>query len=151
MVFSDRWCHRSFCWYGLQEYEQHGIFRGCCSVGFRWQDMENTHLREHLQVLLRQYCHPRLLHRQSDVHRQITALLSDQLPICRACFRLGSCVLRFMLMLLIELSYKVALHAHHCRSQFGPGKASNRFASPRAVPVLTQLQHSACSSACTMF
>lgn len=34
----------------LQEYEQHGIFRGCCSVGFRWQDMENTHLREHLQV-----------------------------------------------------------------------------------------------------
>ncbi len=34
----------------LQEYELHGIFRGCCSVGFRWQDMENTHLREHLQV-----------------------------------------------------------------------------------------------------
>ena len=33
-----------------QEYEQHGDFRGCCSVGFRWQDMENTHLREHLQV-----------------------------------------------------------------------------------------------------
>ncbi|KAL3146345.1 hypothetical protein ABBQ32_003036 [Trebouxia sp. C0010 RCD-2024] len=38
----------------LQEYEKHGIFRGCCSVGFRWQDMENTHLREHLQVAANQ-------------------------------------------------------------------------------------------------
>jgi hypothetical protein len=34
----------------LREYEQYGTFRGCCSVGFRWQDMENTHLREHYQA-----------------------------------------------------------------------------------------------------
>lgn len=34
----------------LREYEQHGLFRGCCSVGFRWQDMENTHMREHYKV-----------------------------------------------------------------------------------------------------
>ena len=34
----------------LQEYEDHGTFRGCCSVGFRWQDMENQHLREHFKV-----------------------------------------------------------------------------------------------------
>lgn len=30
----------------LAEYEQHGEFRGCCSLGFRWQDMENKHLKE---------------------------------------------------------------------------------------------------------
>ena len=35
----------------LREYDQHGVFRGCCSVGFRWQDMENTHMREHFKVL----------------------------------------------------------------------------------------------------
>ena len=36
----------------LREYDQHkGAFRGCCSVGFRWQDMENTHMREHFKVL----------------------------------------------------------------------------------------------------
>eukprot|EP00891_Asterochloris_glomerata_P000822 jgi/Astpho2/822/e_gw1.00016.51.1_t len=34
----------------LQEYEDHGTFRGCCSVGFRWQDMENQHLREHFKM-----------------------------------------------------------------------------------------------------
>jgi len=34
----------------LREYDQHGAFRGCCSVGFRWQDMENTHMREHFKV-----------------------------------------------------------------------------------------------------
>ena len=34
----------------LEEYETHGTFRGCCSVGFRWQDVENTHLRESLRV-----------------------------------------------------------------------------------------------------
>ena len=34
----------------LREFEQHGLFRGCCSVGFRWQDMENTHMREHYKV-----------------------------------------------------------------------------------------------------
>ena len=34
----------------LQEYKDHGTFRGCCSVGFRWQDMENQHLREHFKV-----------------------------------------------------------------------------------------------------
>lgn len=34
----------------LREYEQHGIFRGCCSVGFRWQDMENSHMREHYKA-----------------------------------------------------------------------------------------------------
>ena len=34
----------------LAEYETHGTFRGCCSVGFRWQDMENTHLRDSLKV-----------------------------------------------------------------------------------------------------
>lgn len=45
---SNRYFISSHC---VQEYEQHGMFRGCCSVGFRWQDMENTHLREHLQVL----------------------------------------------------------------------------------------------------
>ena len=36
----------------LREYDHHGAFRGCCSVGFRWQDMENTHMREHYKVLL---------------------------------------------------------------------------------------------------
>mmetsp|Transcript_34326 Transcript_34326/g.86516 ORF Transcript_34326/g.86516 Transcript_34326/m.86516 type:complete len:426 (+) Transcript_34326:161-1438(+) len=30
----------------LAEYESHGEFRGCCSLGFRWQDMENKHLKE---------------------------------------------------------------------------------------------------------
>lgn len=34
----------------LREYDQHGAFRGCCSVGFRWQDMENTSLKEHFKV-----------------------------------------------------------------------------------------------------
>ncbi|BDA41920.1 Protease Do-like 10, mitochondrial [Coccomyxa sp. Obi] len=34
----------------LREYEEHNVFRGCCSVGFRWQDMENTHMREHYKV-----------------------------------------------------------------------------------------------------
>lgn len=34
----------------LHEYEQHGTFRGCCSVGFRWQDMENNSLKEHFKV-----------------------------------------------------------------------------------------------------
>ncbi|KAK9834040.1 hypothetical protein WJX81_005089 [Elliptochloris bilobata] len=32
------------------EYETHGTFRGCCSVGFRWQDMENNHLRLYFQM-----------------------------------------------------------------------------------------------------
>ncbi len=36
----------------LREYEDHGVFRGCCSVGFRWQDMENTHMREHYKACL---------------------------------------------------------------------------------------------------
>jgi hypothetical protein len=35
----------------LREFEQYSTFRGCCSVGFRWQDMENTHMREHYKVL----------------------------------------------------------------------------------------------------
>ena len=34
----------------LREYNQHGTFRGCCSVGFRWQDMENAHMRDHYKV-----------------------------------------------------------------------------------------------------
>ena len=34
----------------MEEFEMHGTFRGCCAVGFRYQDMENTHLRESLQV-----------------------------------------------------------------------------------------------------
>ena len=34
----------------LREYERHGEFRGCCSVGFRWQDMENTHMRAHYKA-----------------------------------------------------------------------------------------------------
>ncbi len=34
----------------LDEYERHNSFRGCCSVGFRWQDIENAHLRESLGV-----------------------------------------------------------------------------------------------------
>lgn len=34
----------------LREYEEHNVFRGCCSVGFRWQDMENTHMREHYKA-----------------------------------------------------------------------------------------------------
>lgn len=34
----------------LREYNQHGAFRGCCSVGFRWQDMENSHMRDHYKV-----------------------------------------------------------------------------------------------------
>ena len=34
----------------LREYNQHGSFRGCCSVGFRWQDMENAHMRDHYKV-----------------------------------------------------------------------------------------------------
>ncbi len=34
----------------LREYERHGLFRGCCSVGFRWQDMENTHMRAHYRA-----------------------------------------------------------------------------------------------------
>jgi hypothetical protein len=34
----------------FDEYERTGTFRGCCSVGFRYQDMENTHLREHYKV-----------------------------------------------------------------------------------------------------
>ena len=34
----------------LREYARHGVFRGCCSVGFRWQDMENTHMREHYKA-----------------------------------------------------------------------------------------------------
>ncbi len=28
----------------------HGSFRGCCALGFRYQDMENKHLRESLKV-----------------------------------------------------------------------------------------------------
>ena len=36
----------------MREYEEHGVFRGCCSVGFRWQDMENTHMREHYKACL---------------------------------------------------------------------------------------------------
>ena len=35
----------------LREYQLHGTFRGCCSVGFRWQDMENNSLKEHFKVL----------------------------------------------------------------------------------------------------
>ncbi|CAL5219318.1 g1127 [Coccomyxa viridis] len=34
----------------LREYNQHGSFRGCCSVGFRWQDMENAHMRDHYKL-----------------------------------------------------------------------------------------------------
>lgn len=34
----------------LDEYERHNSFRGCCSVGFRWQDIENAHMRESLGV-----------------------------------------------------------------------------------------------------
>ena len=34
----------------LEEFEAHGTFRGCCSVGFRWQDMENISLKEHFKV-----------------------------------------------------------------------------------------------------
>ena len=37
----------------LREYNQHGAFRGCCSVGFRWQDMENAHMRDHYKVTCR--------------------------------------------------------------------------------------------------
>ena len=36
----------------LEEYEAHGTFRGCCSVGFRWQDMENISLKEHFKVCM---------------------------------------------------------------------------------------------------
>lgn len=34
----------------LDEYKEHGTFRGSCSSGFRFQDMENNHLRAYLQV-----------------------------------------------------------------------------------------------------
>lgn len=34
----------------LTEFEQYGTYRGSCSLGFRWQEMENTHLREHFQM-----------------------------------------------------------------------------------------------------
>jgi len=34
----------------LEEYETYGEFRGCCSPGFRHQDMENKHLREYHQM-----------------------------------------------------------------------------------------------------
>eukprot|EP00803_Ostreobium_quekettii_P002645 evm.model.scf_1356.3 EVM.evm.TU.scf_1356.3 scf_1356:20076-25448(-) len=34
----------------LSEYREHGTFRGSCSGGFRFQDMENTHLRAYLKV-----------------------------------------------------------------------------------------------------
>ena len=43
----------------LREYDLHGTFRGCCSVGFRWQDMENNSLKEHFKVLVLTYmCRP---------------------------------------------------------------------------------------------
>lgn len=34
----------------MEEFEVHGSFRGCCALGFRYQDMENKHLRESLEV-----------------------------------------------------------------------------------------------------
>lgn len=34
----------------LQEYREHSEFRGGASLGFRWQEMENTHMREFLKV-----------------------------------------------------------------------------------------------------
>eukprot|EP00884_Botryococcus_braunii_P011067 jgi/Botrbrau1/19962/Bobra.0059s0078.1 len=34
----------------FDEYERTGTFRGSCSVGFRYQDMENTHLRVYHKV-----------------------------------------------------------------------------------------------------
>ena len=34
----------------LHEYRQYGTYRGVCSVAFRWQDMENEHLRMHFKV-----------------------------------------------------------------------------------------------------
>eukprot|EP00899_Mesostigma_viride_P025235 jgi/Mesvir1/5897/Mv00669-RA.1 len=34
----------------LAENERYGQFRGVCSLGFRWEDMENPYLRESLQV-----------------------------------------------------------------------------------------------------
>ena len=34
----------------MEEFEMHGSFRGCCALGFRYQDMENKHLRESLKV-----------------------------------------------------------------------------------------------------
>mmetsp|Transcript_42586 Transcript_42586/g.101114 ORF Transcript_42586/g.101114 Transcript_42586/m.101114 type:complete len:599 (+) Transcript_42586:214-2010(+) len=37
--------HKIVCHF-LDEYTTYGEFRGCCSVGFRWQDMENKHMKE---------------------------------------------------------------------------------------------------------
>lgn len=34
----------------LDEYRRHGTYRGVCSVAFRWQDMENEHLRKHYKM-----------------------------------------------------------------------------------------------------
>ena len=34
----------------MEEFEVHGSFRGCCALGFRYQDMENKHLRESLKA-----------------------------------------------------------------------------------------------------
>jgi len=34
----------------LQEYREHGTFRGVCSTSFRCQDMENEHLRRHFKM-----------------------------------------------------------------------------------------------------
>ncbi|KAK9810951.1 hypothetical protein WJX73_000637 [Symbiochloris irregularis] len=41
---------RDVVFHFLHEYEHHSTFRGCCSVGFRWQDMENNSLKEHFKV-----------------------------------------------------------------------------------------------------
>lgn len=34
----------------LEEYKNHNSFRGSCSGGFRFQEMENKHLRAYLKV-----------------------------------------------------------------------------------------------------
>ena len=36
----------------LKEYDHHQTFRGSCTSGFRFQDMENTHLRAYLKAHL---------------------------------------------------------------------------------------------------
>ncbi len=49
------WCGRYIIPYAviqhfMEEFEVHGSFRGCCALGFRYQDMENKHLRESLKA-----------------------------------------------------------------------------------------------------